>query len=79
MSYLTAPVSPLSLEMSYLRPGARFISPQSLLPRNTATTNVGRGPAEGTWRSEVSSQFFSDHKCVGSAAVGRAVRPGRAP
>eukprot|EP00966_Prymnesium_polylepis_P294418 6798859-Prymnesium_polylepis.1 len=36
-----------------------------------------RGPALGTWRSEVSSQKASDPQCVGSAAVGRAVRPDR--
>eukprot|EP00966_Prymnesium_polylepis_P299159 6912456-Prymnesium_polylepis.1 len=38
----------------------------------------GRGPALGTWRSEVSSQKASDPRFVTSQDVGRAVRPDRA-
>eukprot|EP00966_Prymnesium_polylepis_P264495 6110555-Prymnesium_polylepis.1 len=41
-----------------------------------------RGSALGTWRSEVSSQFFSDHKsvrvCSRRTSRPRAVRPDRA-
>eukprot|EP00966_Prymnesium_polylepis_P022594 519897-Prymnesium_polylepis.1 len=36
-----------------------------------------RGPAVGTWRSEVSSQKTSDPQSVGSATVRRAVLPDR--
>eukprot|EP00966_Prymnesium_polylepis_P103106 2388481-Prymnesium_polylepis.1 len=37
-----------------------------------------RGPAVGTWRSEVSSQRAFDPRKAASQDVGRAVRPDRA-
>ena len=39
----------------------------------------GRGPAVGTWRSDLLWQKWSDPRNAASQDVGRAVRPDRAP